>query len=92
MADQAFQELFADGIMEIGFANGAVRIDLCSFSAKERDQDGNPVKEFRQRVVMPPQGFLESFGAMQEMFRRLQEAGVIKAREDQPAADADKKD
>lgn len=87
MADNAHAELFADGILEIGFANGTVRVDLFSFSASQRDQDGNPIKEFRQRIVMPPQGFLESFGAMQEMFRRLQKAGVIRQREDQPGTD-----
>ena len=88
MADCATSEIFADGIMEIGFANGIVRLNLYSLSANQRDTEGNPVKEFRQRIVMPPQGFLESFSTMQEMFSRLQSAGVIRRRDEEAAAAA----
>lgn len=88
MADAPHQEIFADGILEIGFNNGTVRVDLYSYSVSERDADGNPVKEFRQRIVLPPQGFLESFGTMQEMFKRLEGAGVIRRREVEGGADA----
>lgn len=82
MADHGTPELFADGIMELGFGNGMVRMDLYSLSAVERDDDGNPKKEFRQRIIMPPQGFLESFSTMQEMFKRLEDAGVIRRRDE----------
>ncbi|MDA0239188.1 MAG: hypothetical protein O3A84_04055 [Proteobacteria bacterium] len=91
MSDHDTRELFADGIMELGFGNGMVRMDLYSLSAVEKDADGNPKREFRQRIIMPPQGFLESFSTMQEMFKRLETAGVIRRRDGADNPPAEKK-
>ena len=91
-------EVYADGTYEIGFANGMVRVDLFSLSATEKDEEGRPTREVRQRIVMNPQGFLDTLASMQRMGLRLEEAGVIKRREaaentggpifGEPAADA----
>ncbi|MEM7652259.1 MAG: hypothetical protein AAF220_03670 [Pseudomonadota bacterium] len=81
-------ELFADMIGEISLVRGAMRIDLVSMSAA-KDEQGNPVPEFRQRIVMPLEGFVQSFGSMERMMAQLVERGVISKNADEaPEADA----
>jgi hypothetical protein len=75
------QDVYADGIGEITLTGGMVRIDLVSLSAKERDAEGRPKLEFRQRIVMPPEGFLRSFSAMEDLVKQLVDAGLIKRRD-----------
>ena len=99
MSGNTIPEVYADGVFDIGFANGMVRVDLFSLSATERDDEGRPTREVRQRVVMNAQGFLDTLGTMQRMAARLQEAGVLRRREeaddtgdtiiDAPAADTE---
>ena len=71
-------EVFVDGIGEIGLVGGVVRIDLVSLSTQQRDAEGKPAMVFRERLVMPPEGFLRTFTAMQNLLTRLEEAGVVK--------------
>lgn len=70
-------EIFADAVSGIGLVAGMVRIDFVSLSATEKDSDGKPAMVFRQRVVMPPEGFLRTFGAMQNLLNQLEKAGVV---------------
>lgn len=71
-------EIYADGILGIGLSRGVVKMDLASESASEKDGKGAPVLVHRQRVVMPVDGFLRTLAAMQDMARKLQDAGVLK--------------
>lgn len=70
-------EIFADSIGEISVANGVIRLDLVSLSATGKDEKGQPVRELRQRIIMSPQGFIEAFGAMENVMHKLVELGVI---------------
>lgn len=70
-------EIFADMIGEITLVRGAMRIDLVSMSPQARDENGNPRPEFRQRIVMPLEGFVQSFSSMERMISQLAERGVI---------------
>lgn len=72
------EEVFADTISGVGLMGGMVRIDFASFSATEKDSDGKPAMKFHHRVVMPPEGFLRSFAAMQNLIKQLEQAGVLK--------------
>ena len=74
------RELFADGIGEISLSNGMVRIDLISYVNNQKTKDQPPEVAVRQRVVMPPDGFLRSFGAMENLVKQLIEAGLVKPR------------
>ena len=74
-------EVFADGMGEITLSGGMVRIDLVCLSATKKDAQNRPELELRQRVVMPPDGFLRSFSAMEDLMKKLIEAGVVKQRE-----------
>lgn len=85
-------ELFTDGIGNITVTGSVVRMDLVSASATERDAEGKPKMVFRQRVIMPVDGFGRSFGAMQQIMQQLIRAGVFKVQQtdspDNPAAPA----
>lgn len=75
--DHAIPELFADGVLDVGFGNGMVRIDLFSLSAVRRDAGGQPLPAIRQRVVMSLSGFLSALQALEGMRRQLEQAGVL---------------
>ncbi len=70
-------EVFADRMVEISQVGSTVRLDLQSLSATERQEDGSPKLVFRQRIVMPLDGFLQSFQTMERMVAKLVEAGVL---------------
>lgn len=76
-ADDRVPELYADGVFDVGFGNGMVRIDLYSLSATLKDTNGQPLPAIRQRVVMSLPGFLASLDALEGMRRRLETAGVL---------------
>lgn len=80
------EEFFADGIGEITLAGGMVRMDLVSLTGKQGEQGNEPRLEPTRRIVMPPDGFLRSFGAMENLVKQLVDAGLVKQREG--AADA----
>lgn len=71
-------ELFADRIAEIGITGGVVRLDLVSLSATQRDENNQPTPEFRQRIVMPAEGFVQSFALMAKVMQELEKKGVVR--------------
>ena len=73
------KEVFADNIGQISFVGGMVRFDYVSL---QPDVEGAEANQVVKRVVMPLAGFLNAFGAMQQLVNKLLEAGVLKA---QPA-------
>jgi hypothetical protein len=79
-------ELYADSIGEITVSGAIVRIDLVSLSATQKDAAGQPVPEFRQRVVMSVEGFANSFEVIQKAMHGLIEAGAIRRTLPQDAA------
>ncbi|CAO3459431.1 hypothetical protein [Azospirillum largimobile] len=75
--DDRIPELYADGVFDIGFGNGMVRIDLFSLSALRKDDNGQPLPAIRQRLVMSLPGFIASLSALEGMRQRLEAAGVL---------------
>lgn len=74
-----FNESYSDGVSNIHFANGMVRLDFVTF---QPTGDGNaPVSEISQRVIMPPQGFLELLNSAQQLTEKLTAAGVLQRTE-----------
>jgi len=73
------KEIFADGIGQIHFAGGMVRYDFITLQPNENGQA--PTPEAGLRIIMPPQGFLSAFNAMQQLIDKLVEAGVLKKNE-----------
>lgn len=71
------QEIFADGIGGIVFEGGVMRIDLMSMIPGQRDKDDKPQLAFRQRIVMPVEGFLNSYKIFQEIIGKMEQSGLI---------------
>ena len=73
------KEMFADGLGQIHFTGGMVRMD---FMTLQPGEDGNtPVPQVSHRLIMPPQGFLNTFNGMQQLIDKLVEAGVVQKNE-----------
>lgn len=70
------KERFSDGIYQIHFIGGLVRIDLMSFEAGEKTE-GKPIPVVKERIIMSPDGFLRSFDTMQKLIDQLMEKGII---------------
>lgn len=79
-------EVFADGIGEITLAGGMVRMDLVTLVGNQNDKENPPKLQFCRRVVMPPDGFLRSFSAMENLVKQLIEAGLVKPRDGETGA------
>jgi hypothetical protein len=70
-------ERFIDGVTQIGFGAGMVRIDLGTLSADKKDEAGEPVLETRERLVMRPEAFLQMLMAFDHMAKRLADASIL---------------
>ncbi len=84
------KEFFADGIGEINLSGGMVRLDLVTLSGSQNDPENKPRLEFSKRIVMPPDGFLRSFSAMENLVKQLIDAGLVKPRDGEQAAVSEK--
>ncbi len=71
-------EIFADRFGDMTVTGTTIRIDLVSQSPTVRDEAGQPVMEFRQRIVLPVEGFLRSQEMMQRMLDLLIRQGLVK--------------
>lgn len=75
-------EIFTDGFSNVTFRNGMVRIDLGSLPTGEGDGESQQAAlEAHHRLVITPQGFLSGLAMMQDLARRLADAGVIRRSE-----------
>ena len=71
-------EIFADAVGAAAITGPVVRLDLVSMSPTEKDEKGQPKAAFRQRIVMPVDGFVRSFALMAQLMQQLEKQGVIK--------------
>lgn len=77
------QEVFADGIGQIHFADGMVRFD---FITLQPGDDGKPpIPQSSIRVIMPPQGFLNAFNSMQQLMDKILDAEIQQKRRQKAA-------
>ncbi len=70
-------EIFADGFTTVTFRNGMIRMEVGSLPLAETG-DGQAQLEAHHRLVLTPQGFLQGLSLMQDLARRLADAGVIR--------------
>lgn len=61
-------------------------MDLVILVGSQNDEKDKPRLEVKQRVVMPPDGFLRSFSAMENLVKQLIDAGLVKPRDGEAAA------
>ena len=73
---QVKEEFYGDGMPQIHFAGGLVRMDFATFQPDPGGKEPKPEKNFR--LVMNMQSFLSTFDTMQKLAERMVEIGVLK--------------
>src|SRR5262249_58655880 len=71
-------ELYADSISAITITGSVVRIDFVSMGPAADDPNQQPKAVFRQRVVMPVEGFVQSFGTMARGMQQVEQKGLVR--------------
>jgi hypothetical protein len=71
-------ELYSDGVGEVTVNGTIVRVDLVSLSPTERDENNNPIRVFRQRLIFSAEAFANSVDVLQQALQSLVDAGVVK--------------
>ena len=70
-------DIYADVFENILVHGGTVRIDLATYSPRDKTNGEEPALELTGRLVMPVEGFVRAFGGIGEVVRQMVEAGVI---------------
>jgi hypothetical protein len=77
------QEIYADGISAIHITGNLIRLDLMTVQPHLKSENGQPVVEINKRVIMPLDGFVQSFAVQEKIMKQLLEAGVVKKTQEQ---------
>jgi len=73
------KRIFADGMESVSLTEGMIRMELFCFTPKRSNDDKTPAEhEVTGELLMTPQGFLRAYGAMENLIKQLQGAGIIK--------------
>ena len=81
------QEIFADAISAVHVTGDLVRINFMTVQPQLKSDNGQPVVEINQRLIMPLDGFVQSFAVQENVIQQLVAAGALKQRA--PAAAED---
>jgi len=71
------EEIFADGIGAVHVTGNLVRIDLLTLQPHLKSDNGQPVVDISKRIIMPLEGFVQSFAVQEDILKKLIEAGVL---------------
>lgn len=82
------EQVYADGVEEVSIASGIVRIDLYQFVRGARDKDGRPPKEVSHRVLLSPEAFVQTYSALEQVVKQLEQKGLVQRRGGAAAAPA----
>lgn len=72
------KEIFADGVSAVHVTGQLVRLDLMTLQPHLKSDNGQPVVEVNQRIIMPLEGFVQSLAVQEHIVKQLIEAGVLK--------------
>jgi hypothetical protein len=78
------QEFFTDAISAVHVTGNLVRIDLMTVQPHMKSDNGQLVVEINKRIVMPLEGFVQSFSVQENIIKQLIESGVLKKNETTP--------
>jgi len=71
-------EIFADAVSAIHVNGNIVRIDLMTREPQLKSNNGQPVFDISRRLIMPLEGFVQSFAVQEDIINKLVAAGVLK--------------
>lgn len=69
--------IFADGVSAVHVTGNMVRIDLMNLQPGVQAENGGPVFQIEQRLILPLEGFVEAFKIQEQIIGQLINAGVI---------------
>ena len=72
------REIFSDGVSAVHVTGNLVRIDLITVQPQLKSDNGQPVVEVNQRLILPLDGFVQALAIQQDIARQLTAAGVLK--------------
>lgn len=76
------QKIFVDGIANLSYSAGAFRFDLASLKQDQKNKEKNKMEvDPEAHVIMTPQAFIQSFKAMENFVKMVEEKGIIRFNE-----------
>lgn len=72
------QDVYTDGVGNIHVAGNMVRFDLITLQPNLQSENGQPVYNMTQRVVMPLEAFLQAFQLQNKVINQLIQTGIVK--------------
>ena len=79
------EQKFCDGVEEVSITSGIVRVDFFHYTNGAKSADGRPPREASHRICLSPEAFIQSFTALEQVVKQLQEKGLLQRRPDAPA-------
>lgn len=76
--------IFVDGMASVKMANGVVLMDFFN----NRKQAGNMVQESCGEIVMTQQAFLQAYSAMDDLLKKMIDAGLVRRNDNAAPANA----
>lgn len=76
------KEIFVDAVSAVHVTGNLVRIDLMTVQPQLKSENGQPVVEVNQRIIMPLEGFVQSVAVQDNVIQQLVAAGVLQQSSD----------
>jgi len=70
-------EIFADAVSSVHITGNIVRIDLVTLQPHLKSDNGQPVFDIGKRIIMPLEGFIQSFSIQENIIKQLIANGVL---------------
>ncbi|MGE0720030.1 MAG: hypothetical protein AB7P02_31590 [Alphaproteobacteria bacterium] len=71
------EQIYSDGVEEVSITSGVIRIDLYQYVLGTRDKDGRPPKEVSHRLLLSPEAFVQTYSALEQVVKQLEEKGLV---------------
>ena len=78
------ERIFVDGLATVKLSNGVVQFEFFN----NAESNGATVQERCGQIVMPQQAFLQAYGTMEELMKKMIDAGLVRRTTEAPAAAA----
>ena len=73
------KRIFVDGMESVSLTDGMIRMELYNVLLnRSRNPDAPSEHDITGELIMTPQGFIKAFSTMENLVRKLENAGIIK--------------
>lgn len=73
---------FCDGISTISVVNNMIRIEFFGYTGAEKNAEGQFPRENHLRLVLPAEGFLQTYESLGKLVDEFKQKGFITSREE----------